>query len=171
MSASPENLPLQVSLAKPRHSGIILAITSLVFVWIGVQGGERRLDSAWMIVLMFSVFAIAAFVSVLPGAFGMRLDPLGFETRSWFRARRARWSECAEFRVRRDLRKPAIVFDYILPERRAGKGGPPPRPEGVFQNMVDRPLDDVAALMNAFRLRALEESASRDAQQQQQQQQ
>ncbi len=122
----------------------IAAVAYLVLTRIPLQAADpvdgRTLR--WIIGLMFAALGTFAAVGSLRR---LSLDPEGFVEDSLFRSRRFEWRDCSPFETGSAGQRVQVLFIRVLT----------PAGEIRLRSRYGRKLDEIAALMNRFRARAL----------------
>jgi hypothetical protein len=152
-------------LLRPRRLKWLLILA--VSVAFTIAGGSMIRDGqakGWFVI---SVFALSTLISIgllLPGRAYLRITPEGFEMRSLFRSLQLRWTDVAGFRAGRIGLNKMVLFNYAASYTRSPKARALATAltgtEAALPDTYGYTADDLAALLNDRRARAVRTSAS-----------
>ena len=118
-----------------------------------IEAGSSEIIYAGLAVIVFAFFTIRVLIRLLPGHASLTLDPSGFEVHNAYERSAWLWRNVSNFRVEvpDDDRLPdRVIFDVAGKTPLRGSAGGGSLPEGYRLRLAD-----LAALMNAWRERAL----------------
>ncbi len=150
-----------MSLPRAPLKAILLLLCAVLFVAVGVWMILDGEPFGWIAAGFFAL-GIPAALAMLLGEAPVQLDREGFELRTVFKRRRYFWVKLSEFGLAQVGSTRFIVFDDSSKQRRVLDrinrglvGGT----ESLPASLIGGRLEDACALLNAFRERALAESA------------
>lgn len=89
-------------------------LASLGFVALGLVGPQRSAAVSVAALVLFGAFALVLAVSLLPGAYALRLSPRGFRIRTLFLWTSFDWASVEEFRAVESKGGPGVAY-WLLP--------------------------------------------------------
>lgn len=147
-------LPDRMTLRAPLGMILLYTLGSAAFVAAGYWMVQDGLALGWLGVAFFGLCGLICF-SMLIGRTGLSLEPQGLTVHMGFMVRRYAWSAVSEFRPFAQ----GLVFDRLGPQsawselNRQASGATSTIPKVVIPGK----LEDAAALLNAFRARAVQQ--------------
>ena len=137
--------------APPLMAGLLAF--SVYLLVNAIEARSSEVIYAGLAVIVFSFFSIRVLIRLLPGHASLALDVSGFEVRNAYERTFWLWRNVSNFRVEvpSDERLPdRVIFDVVGKKPLRGSEGGGSLPEGYRLKLAD-----LAALMNAWRERAL----------------
>ena len=127
-------------------------VLSVYLLLNAIEAWTSEVIYAGLAVVVCAFFTIWTLIRLLPGHASLTLDPSGFQIRNAYTRSSWLWRNVRDFRVEvpDDERLPdRVIFDVAGKKPLRGSAGGGSLPEGYRLK-----LDDLAALMNAWRERA-----------------
>lgn len=152
-----EQLPERVDLVPSRVQQLKRArvvVATGVLVWWLIPGNlEAPFEGdklRWVAAIYCGVLFVGLVSQMIPQISSLRLTPLGFQVRQFGDRIECRWVDCSEFR--NDPLRGSVIWPVIVCRR--------PDDTELHVPVFGMLADDLAALMNRFRDRALAEAAT-----------
>jgi hypothetical protein len=159
-----ERFPGPVRFYPSRRKWVVTFLGGTAFTAAGawmVHDGEWL---GWLPLGFFALVAIVSFATLLPGAGSLTLDQDGFEAKTLFRSRRARWADVDRFGTVAlpPSFQPLVVYDdnALPPGGVAAINIALTSHNSALRDTYGFAADDLAALMTAWRERALRRAGS-----------
>ncbi len=150
---------MELTLRPKRLKYFLFLLVSAAFAGVGVlmvRGGDRV---GWAEIALFGSGAVVFCILLLPGSAYLKLDADGFTFCSLFRSHRLRWSEVDSFGVADIGVRQMVAFNFSPlhrgQERMRKISSAIAGYEGALPDTYGRSAEDLAALLNQWRDRAI----------------